>query len=149
MLRSLGEDIRIDLADGKAVRDRKLSPYYELRGDRNRPSLWFGDQQLAEVLSHRDVGISPDGRSIAWYARTNPHDTSNLGSTSLFPTTLWFHTADAGKVELAAGRFALSENWDGFDNPVVNPRFFWLTDEDLHADASPSEPPEAQPPLSR
>lgn len=139
MLRSLGEDIRIDLADGKAVRDRKLSPYYELRGDRNRPSLWFGDQQLAEVLSHRDVGISPDGRSIAWYARTNPHDTSNLGSTSLFPTTLWFHTADAGKVELAAGRFALSENWDGFDNPVVNPRFFWLTDEDLRADASPIE----------
>lgn len=139
MLRSHGTDSRIDLANSKATADRHLSPHYELRGDRFKPSLWYGDEQLAEVIYFHNVGVSPDGRSVAWYARTNPQDTSNLGNTSQHPTTLWFHSPEIGAVKLADGHFAWDNYWNVFDNPVLNPRFHWLTQSEFSAQADASD----------
>nr|WRX36692.1 hypothetical protein [uncultured bacterium] len=139
MLRSRGTDSRIDFAQSIATTDRKLSPQYELRGDQFNPSLWYGDEQLAEVVHFHNVGVSPDGRSIAWYTRSNPRDTSNLGNTSQYPTTLWFHSPDSGAVKLAEGKFAWSNHGDVFDNPIVNPRFHWLTPADFVAKANATD----------
>lgn len=133
MLRSRGADMRIDLTKSEAIADRNLSPQYELRGDRYKPSLWRGDEQLAEVIHFHNVGVSPDGRSVAWYTRSRAQDTTNLGNTSQYPTTLWFHSPDTGTVKLAEGRFAWDNYWDVFDNPVLNPRFRWLTQTDFMA----------------
>jgi hypothetical protein len=133
MLRSRGTDTRFDLSKKEATTDRKLSPRYELRGDRNKPSLWYGDQQLAEVVHFHNVGVSPDGRSVAWYTRSRAQDTSNLGNTSQYPTTLWFHSPETGTVKLAEGQFAWENYWDVFDNPILNPRFHWLSQTDFVA----------------
>lgn len=131
MLRSRNLDIRIDFNKRQAITDRRLSPQYDLRGDRRKPSLFCGDEQLAEVVSIDNVGIAPDGRSVAWYARTIRRDTSNLGNTSQFPTTLWYHSTDTGTVKLCEGRFAFNNSWNVFDNPILNSRFHWLTQTDF------------------
>ncbi|QDV24651.1 M56 family metallopeptidase [Aureliella helgolandensis] len=139
MLRSRGIDSRIDLSQSEAAADRQLSPQYELRGQRYYPSLWYGDEQLAEVIHFRNVGVSPDGLSIAWYTRSDSRDRSNLGNTSQHPTTLWFHSPDAGTVKLAEGNFGRDDPSDTFDSPILRPRFHWLANAGLAANAKPAE----------
>jgi hypothetical protein len=130
MLRNFATDHRIDLEKGAMVEDRRLSPQYELRGDRYAPSLWSGNEQLCESLYFRNVAVSPDGGCIAWYARSvNTLDKTNLGNTSQHLTTLWFHSPETGAVELAEGNFDSSQPFLKFDNPGYSELFQWLTED--------------------
>jgi hypothetical protein len=129
MLRNAGQDMRIDLEKRKAIEERRLSPRYELRGDRFHPSLWCGEELLCESLYYRNVGVSPDGHCIAWYARSaKVRDKTNLGNTSQYLTTLWFHSPETGTVELAEGKFFNQDHPYQFDNPQLNPSFHWISE---------------------
>jgi hypothetical protein len=128
MLRNDGKDFRIDLQKRAAIEDRRLSPRYELRGDRYTPSLWSGEELLCDSLYYRNVGVSPDGQCVAWYARSEKvRDKTNLGNTSQYLTTLWFYSPETGKVELAEGKFFGQDHPYQFDNPQLSTSFRWLS----------------------
>lgn len=130
MLRNHAVDHRIDLEKGGMVEDRRLAPQYELKGDRYLPSLWFGNEQLCESLYFRHAAVSPDGRCIAWYARSvHVFNKTNPGNTSQHLTTLWFHSPATGTVELAEGNFDSSQPFLKLDNPGYSELFEWLTDD--------------------
>ncbi len=126
MLRNSGKDIRIDLEKHEAIEDRRLSPNYELRGDRYQPSLWSGEELLCDSVYFRNVGVSPDGQCVAWYARSaKVLDKTNLGNTSQYLTTLWYHSPDTGIVEMAEGKFVGQDQPFQFDNPQLRSLFRW------------------------
>jgi hypothetical protein len=131
MLRNRGKDLRIDLERQTAIEDRKLSPRYELRGDRFEPSLWSGDALLCDKLYYKHVAVSPDGQCAAWYTRSaKVLNKTNLGNTSQYPTTLWFYSPWTGKIVMAEGHFH-SQNYSySRGDPEFNTSLRWLTDSD-------------------
>jgi len=129
MLRNRGKDMRIDLERQTASEDRKLSPRYELRGDRFYPSLWYGDELLCDKLYYKHVAVSPDGQCAAWYARSaQVLNKTNLGNTSQYPTTLWFYSPWTGKVAMAEGNFHSQDYSYPRGDPEFNTSLRWLAD---------------------
>ncbi len=127
MLRNRGKDLRIDLKRQTASEDRKLSPRYELRGDRFEPSLWYGDELLCDKLYYKHVAVSPDGQCVAWYARSaKVLNKTNLGNTSQYPTTLWFYSPWTGKVTMAEGNFHSQDSSYPRGDPEFNTSLRWL-----------------------
>ncbi len=128
MMRNRGKDMRIDLKKKKVAEDRRLSPLYELRGDRFNPSLWHGDEMLCDLLYYRNVDVSPDGRSVAWYTRSaSVFNKTNLGNTSQHLTTLWFHSPETGKIEMAEGKFLTQRHPFQPNSPQFNSIFRWIS----------------------
>ncbi len=129
MLRNRGKDMLIDLERQAAIEDRKLSPRYELRGDRFEPALWSGDDLLCDKLYYKHVAVSPDGQCAAWYSRSAkvPNKT-NLDNTSQYPTTLWFYSPATGKVAMAEGNFHSQDYSYSRGDSEFNTSLRWLAD---------------------
>lgn len=130
MLRSQSAgDFRVDLKQKKIVPDGHLSKYYQLKGDMKSPSLWFGDQMLAEMVFLRDVSISPDGRQIVWLTHDlrRPQEFANANARK----TMHYHSLTTGEHELHAGMFRSLRGWDRADNPNSDPAVYWISESDF------------------